>query len=159
MAVEAEDSAGAAADFLVDMGLAAVERFVAEAAGSPAAVLSAVAPAAVLSAVAPAGVLSVVAPAGVHFAVAATSDVVTAVFVGAVGTDVGTGVATGLYSASVTVIRIIGPTITMLIIPIPITLIRIPTLMIRTPMIPTLTAIRVTAMIRMANIEVRKRVR
>ena len=70
---EAEDSAGAE-DFLVDMGLAAVEGFAAGAAAR-----------------------SVAALAGVHFVVAATSDVVTAVSVG--GTDADTGAGTDSASA------------------------------------------------------------
>jgi hypothetical protein len=135
--VEVEDSAEAE-DFLADMGLAAAGRFAVVVADSPAAVPSAV------------------ALAGVHFAVAATSDAATAVSVGAAGMDVGTGAATGLYSASATDTRIIIPTITTLI-PILITLTHIPTATIHTPTIPMLTAIPVTATIRMASMEARKR--
>jgi hypothetical protein len=136
--VELEDS-GEAEAFPVDMGLVAAAR-------------SAVAEAAVF----PAAVPSAVALAGVHFAVAATSEVATAVSVGAAGMDVGTGAATGLYSASATDTRIIIPTITTLI-PILITLTHIPTATIHTPTIPMLTAIPVTATIRMASMEARKR--
>jgi len=135
---EVEDSAGAE-DFPVGMGLAAAEDFVVVAAGSPA------------------GVPSAVALAGVHFAaVAAISDVVTAASEGAAGTDVDTGAATASYSALATDTRIIIPTITTLI-PILITLTHIPTATIHTPTIPMLMAIPVTATIRMANMEARKR--